>query len=128
MTDDYQVVEIGTGTPLRRRWTEAEKLVIFEESHRSGQSIPAVARRRGLGANLLNHCCRSMAERGVAASSSDEGVASISELLLIEDRLRRFERMLGRNPCKPRSRKRRSSGRGQEPNLLSAWTLKDVAR
>ena len=45
MSDDYQRVEIITGTPRRRRWTAEQKLRIVEESHQSGESISAVARR-----------------------------------------------------------------------------------
>ena len=44
MSDDYQRVEIITGTPRRRRWTAEQKLRIVEESHQSGESISAVAR------------------------------------------------------------------------------------
>ena len=51
MSDDYQRVEIITGTPRRRRWTAEQKLPIVEESHQSGESISAVARRRGVAAN-----------------------------------------------------------------------------
>ena len=48
MSDDYQCIEIITGTPRRRRWTAEQKLRIVEESHQSGESISAVARRRGV--------------------------------------------------------------------------------
>ena len=54
MSDDYQRIEIVTGTPRRRRWTAEQKLRIVEESHQSGESISAIARRRGVAANLLN--------------------------------------------------------------------------
>ena len=67
MSDDYQRIEIITGTPRRRRWTAEQKLRIVEESHQSGESIPAVARRRGVAANLLYRWRRLPAEEGVAA-------------------------------------------------------------
>ena len=53
MSHDYQRIEIITGTPRRRRWTAEQKLRIVEESHHSGESISAVAHRRGVAANLL---------------------------------------------------------------------------
>ena len=72
MSGDYQRVEIITGTPRRckrRRWTAEQKLGIVEENHQSGESISAVARRRGVAANLLYRWRRLIAEGGVAALS-----------------------------------------------------------
>ena len=80
MSDDYQRIEIITGTPRRRRWTAEQKLRIVEESHLSGESISAVARRQGAAANLLCRWRRLTAEGGVAALSADEGVVSVSEM------------------------------------------------
>ena len=65
MSDDYQRVEIITGTPRRRRWTAEQKLRIVEESHQSGDSISAVARRRGIAANLLHRWRRLNAQGGL---------------------------------------------------------------
>ena len=42
MSDDYQRIEIVTGTPRRHRRTAEQKLRIVEESHQSGESISAV--------------------------------------------------------------------------------------
>ena len=80
MSEDYQRVEIITGTPRRRRWTAERKLRIVEKNHQSGESISAVARRRGVAANLLYRWRRLTAEGGVAALSADEGVVSVSEV------------------------------------------------
>ena len=41
MSDDYQRIEIITGTARRRRSTTAEKLRIVEEALRSGESLAA---------------------------------------------------------------------------------------
>ena len=78
MADDYQRVEIITETSSWRRWTAEQKLPIVEESHRSGESISAVARRRGVAANLLYRWRRLTAEGGAAGLSADEGVVSVS--------------------------------------------------
>ena len=77
MSDDCQRVEIITGTTRRCPWTAEQKLRIVEESHRSGESISAVARRRGVAANLLYRWRRLTAEEGVAGLSADEGVVSV---------------------------------------------------
>ena len=81
MSDDYQRVEIITGTPRRRRWTAEQKLRIVEESHLSGESISAVARRRGVAANLLYRWRRLTAEGGVAALSADASHSTFSVLV-----------------------------------------------
>ena len=52
MSDDYRRVEIITGTPRQPRWTAEQKLCVVEESHQSGDSVSAVAGRRGVAANL----------------------------------------------------------------------------
>ena len=54
MSDDYQRIEIITGTERRRRWSAAEKLSIVEETLLPGESVSAVARRHGVAANLLH--------------------------------------------------------------------------
>ena len=53
MSDDYQRIEVITGTARRRRWTTNEKLRIVAASFESGETISAVARRHGVAANLL---------------------------------------------------------------------------
>ena len=80
MSDDYQRAEIIPGTPRRHRWTAEQKLPTVEESHQSGESISAVARRRGVAANPL-YCWRRLTAKGtVAALSVDEGLVSVSQL------------------------------------------------
>ena len=64
MSDEYQHIEIVTGTARRQRWTAEQKLRIAEESHQSGESVSAVARRRGVAANLLYRWRRLTAEGG----------------------------------------------------------------
>ena len=67
MSDDYQRIELITGTARRRRWTTEQKLRIIEASYAPGESVSSVARRHGVALNLLYRWRRLMAEGGVAA-------------------------------------------------------------
>ena len=42
MSDDYQRIEVTTGTVRRRRWTTEQKIRIIEESFDSGASVSEV--------------------------------------------------------------------------------------
>ena len=64
MSDDYQRIEIITGTERRRRWSAEEKLRIVEETLTGGDSVSAVARRHGVAPNLLYRWRRLMTEGG----------------------------------------------------------------
>lgn len=67
MLDEYQRIEIITGSARRRRWTTEEKLRIVDETLRSGESLSAVARRHGVAPNLLYRWRRLMTEGGAVA-------------------------------------------------------------
>ncbi len=96
MSDDYQRIEVITGTARRRRWTSEQKLRIIEETYEPGESVSAVARRHGVAANLVFRWRRLMDEGGSIAVSSDETVVGNSEVRKLEDRVRDLERLLGR--------------------------------
>ena len=80
----------------RRRWTIEEKLRIVEETLRSGESISILARRHGVAPNLLYRWRRLMTEGGAVAVQADDAVTGNAELRRLEDRMREFERQLGR--------------------------------
>ena len=63
MSDEYQRVEVITGTERRRRWTTEEKRRIVEETLTGGDSVSAVARRHGVAPNLWYHWRRLVTER-----------------------------------------------------------------
>ena len=86
MSDEYQRIELITGTPSRRRWTTDQKLQIIEQSFEPGETVSSVARRKGVAPNLLFHWRRLMTEGGMAAVGSDEGVVGSSEVRKLEDR------------------------------------------
>lgn len=96
MSEDYQRIEVITGTRRRRRWPTDEKLRIIEESFEPGESVSSVARRNGVAPNLLYRWRRLMNEGGVAAVGSDEPVVGNSQLRKLEERVRELERLLGR--------------------------------
>jgi transposase len=70
MSDDYQRIELITGTARRRRWTMEQKLRIIEASYAPGESVSSLARRHEVAPNLLYRWRRLMAEGGVAAVGS----------------------------------------------------------
>jgi transposase len=96
MSDDYQRIELITGTVRRRHWTTEQKLQIIEESFQPGETVSSAARRRGVAPNLLYRWRRLMTEGGAAAVGSDEPVVGSSEMRRLEDRIRGLERLLGR--------------------------------
>jgi transposase len=51
--DSYRRVEVITGQPRRRRWTDEEKAWIVAESLEEGANISEVARRNGVARGLL---------------------------------------------------------------------------
>ena len=96
MSEDYQRIELITGTRRRRYWSTDEKLRIIEESLEPGETVSSVARRNGVAPNLLYRWRRLMNEGGVAAVGSDEPVVGSSEVKKLEDKVRELERLLGR--------------------------------
>jgi transposase len=96
MSQDYQRIELITGTMRRRYWPTAEKLRIIEESFAPGETVSSVARRNGVAPNLLFRWRRLMNEGGVVAVGSDEPVIGTSHVRKLEDRVRELERLLGR--------------------------------
>ena len=89
-------VEIITDGGRRRRWTAAEKLRIVEETLDDRASISVVARRNGVGANLLYRWRRLMLEGGAVAVSDDDDVTSNRVVREMDGRIRELERQLGR--------------------------------
>lgn len=96
MSEDYQRIEVITGTMRRRHWSTTEKLRIVEKSLVPGETVSAVARRNGVAPNLLFRWRRLMTEGGIAAVGSDGPVVGTSQVRKLEERIRELERLLGR--------------------------------
>jgi hypothetical protein len=67
MSEQYQRIELITGTARRRHWSTEEKLRILEESFEPGERVSSVARRNGIAPNLLYRWRRLMSEGCVTA-------------------------------------------------------------
>ena len=70
MSDDYQRIELITGTARRRHWSTEQKLRIIEESFEPGETVSSAARRNGVAPNLVYRWRRLMSEGGVTAVGS----------------------------------------------------------
>lgn len=129
MSDDYQRIELITGTARRRRWTTEQKLRIIEASYAPGESVSSVARRHGVAPNLLYRWRRLMAEGGVAAVGSDETVVGSSEVRRLAERVRELERLLGRKTMEVEILKEAfTKAQAKKPSLQLVSPLKDASR
>lgn len=126
MSDEYQRIEIITGTERRRRWSAAEKLRIVEETLISGDSVSAVARRHGVAPNLLYRWRRLMTEGGTIAVQADDGVTGNGEVRRMEERIRELERQLGRKTLEVEILKEAlAKSRAKKPTLRARSPLTD---
>lgn len=129
MSDEYQRIEVITGSARRRRWTTEEKLQIVEETLRSGDSISAIARRHGVAANLLYRWRRLMTEGGAVAVQADDNVTGNGDVRRLEERVRELERQLGRKTLEVEILKEAlAKSRAKKPSLLATSPLKDGFR
>lgn len=129
MSDDYQRIELITGTARRRRWTTEQKLQIIEASYAPGESVSSVARRHGVAPNLLYRWRRLMAQGGAAAVGSDEPVVGNSEVRRLEERIRELERLLGRKTMEVEILKEAlAKVQAKKPSLQLVSPLKDASR
>ena len=92
LTPEVEIITDGG----RRRWSAAEKLRIVEETLDGRTSISVVARRNGVGANLLYRWRRLMLEGGSVAVTDDDDVTSNRVVREMDARIRELERQLGR--------------------------------
>src|SRR5262245_34716516 len=129
MSDDYQRIELITGTARRRRWTTEQKLRIIEASCEPGESVSSVARRHGVAPNLLYRWRRLMAQGGAAAVGSDEPVVGNSEVRRLEERIRELERLLGRKTMEVEILKEAlAKAQAKKPSLQLVSLPKDAFR
>jgi transposase len=129
MSDDFQRVEIITGTARRRRWTTEEKLRIVEESLQPEMTVSYVARRHGVAPNLLFRWRKLMREGGGEAVRTDGPVVSDAELRRLEERVRELERQLGRKTLEVEILKEALAKlQAKKPRLLTGSSLTGGSR
>lgn len=127
--DDYQRIELITGTARRRYYSTEEKLRIVEETMQPGETVSAVARRNGVAANLVFRWRRLMSEGGATAVGSNEPVVGNSQVRKLEDRVRELERLLGRKTMEVEVlREALEASRSKKPILRSMSLPKDGSR
>lgn len=121
-------VEIITDGGRRRRWTAAEKLRIVEETLDGTASISVVARRNGVGADLLCRWRRLMLEGGGVAVADDE-VTGNRVVRRMEERIRALGRQLGRKTMEVEILKEAlDKARPKGPMRLASSQPKDGSR
>jgi transposase len=96
MSETFSKIEVITVVARRRRFTTEQKLSVVNETLQPGMSISYVARRHGLSPSLVFRWRRLMSEGGKEAVRVDEDVVAASEVRRLEERVREFERLLGR--------------------------------
>lgn len=129
MSDDFQRIEVITGTARRRRWTTEEKLRIVEESLQPGMTVSYVARRHGVAPNLLFRWRKLMREGGGEALRSDGQVVSDGEVRRLEERVRELERQLGRKTLEAEILKEAlAKSQAKKPSLLTGSSLTEGSR
>ena len=129
MSEDYQRIEVITGSARRRRWSTEQKLRIIEESFAPGETVSSVARRNGVAPNLLFRWRRLMNEGGVSAVGSDEPVVGSSQLRRLEERVRELERLLGRKTMENEIlREALDKAQAKKPTLRSLSSPKGGSR
>ena len=122
-------IEIITDGGRRRRWTAAEKLRIVEETLDGRTSISVIARRNGVGANLLYRWRRLMLEGGSVAVTDDDDVTSNRVVREMEGRIRELERQLGRKTMEVEILKEAlDKARPKKPMWLASSQPKDGSR
>src|SRR5262245_3560607 len=129
MSDDYQRIELITGTARRRHWTTEQKLRIIEASCEPGESVSSVARRHGVAPNLLYRWRRLMAQGGAAAVGSDEPVVGNPRFVGSRSGSASWSAYLGRKTMEVEILKEAlAKAQAKKPSLQLASPPKDAFR
>ena len=119
-------VEIITDGGRCRCWSAAEKLRIVGEPLDERSSISVVARCNGVAPNLLYRWRRLMLEGGSVAVTGDDEVISNKLVRQMDERIREFERQLGRKTLEVEILKGAlDKARPKKPMWLGPSPLKD---
>jgi len=69
MTDHCPEIEVIASVQRRRRWNEAEKIRMVEETNQPGATVSLVARRHGVGPSQLFTWGRLAAQGALTAAA-----------------------------------------------------------
>lgn len=96
MTETKEKIHIITSTERRRRWSPEEKRAIIQETYQPGMSVSLIARKYGIFPSQLFYWRRLMEHGALNGIKAEEEVVAISEVKILEKRVRELERALGR--------------------------------
>src|SRR5437870_13520825 len=96
MSDTFSRVEVITGVARRRRFSTDLKLAVVAETMQPGMSVSYAARRHGLSPSLVFRWRQLMREGGKEAVRADDEVVAAAEVRRLDERVREWERVLGR--------------------------------
>ena len=88
-------IEVITSVQRRRRWSQAQKKQMVEETYEPNTSVSEVARKHGIAPSQLFYWKRTMEAGALTAVGSEESLIPESELKKLQERTRRLERLLG---------------------------------
>jgi transposase len=92
--------KLGRRSGPRRKYTVEEKRAMVEETQVHGASVPEVAQRHGVNANLLS-VWRRLYRRGLLSSEARSGVASLLPVEVSTPTMLPTERAVARKATKP---------------------------
>jgi len=80
----------------RRRWSAEAKRDIVQETYQHGMSVSIIARKYGIIPSQLFYWRRLMENGALKGIKAEEEVVAVSEIKILEKRVRELERALGR--------------------------------
>lgn len=99
------MVDMTTGTQnmtnvhseqKRRKWTPEEKKEIIEQTYQPGMSVSIIARKYGIIPSQLFNWRKLMEQGALNGIKTEEEMVGISEVKVLEKKVKELERALGR--------------------------------
>ena len=125
MTINREKIGVIAPNNSRRRWTPHEKRTIVDETYLPGHTVSYVARKHGIPASQLFYWRRHMESGALAAVGAEETVVPISQVKILENRVRELERVLGKKTLENEIL-REAVKIGREKKLISRQPLPGV--
>jgi len=96
MTTNKERANESTPLERRRRWSAEAKRDIVQETYHQGMSVSIIARKYGIIPSQLFYWRRLMENGALKGIKAEEEVVAVSEIKILEKRVRELERALGR--------------------------------